>query len=197
MVKHKHITASQELRLKAVHLKQDHQDWSHSKIGKKIGCSHKFVSRWVARHQQDKGVSDQQRSGRPLKADADAQQYIYMAAQLPECSSAADLAAKIQQAKGLKLSPSSITRLLRRKGLQHLTAKVVLRGGTNTSYRGATWVCTVAHRGRPCSCRTVTVSALHGAVPTFPATSRSVTAGDLARYTLQSLKTSQFAAQSA
>ena len=39
MVKQKHITASQELRLKAVHLKQDHQDWSYSKIGKKIGCS--------------------------------------------------------------------------------------------------------------------------------------------------------------
>lgn len=125
MVKQKHITASQELRLKAVHLKQDHQNWSYSKIGKKIGCSHKFVSRWVARHQQGKGVSDQQRSGRPLKADADAQQYIYMAAQLPECSSAADVAAKTQQAKGLKMSPSSITRLLRRKGLQHLTAKVV------------------------------------------------------------------------
>ncbi|DBA95132.1 TPA: hypothetical protein ACH3X1_015687 [Trebouxia sp. C0004] len=95
MVEQKHTTASQELRLKAVHLKQDHPDWSYSKIGKKTGCSHKFVSRWVARHQQGKGVSDQQRS------------------------------AKTQQAKGLKMSPSSITRLLRRKGLQHLTAKMV------------------------------------------------------------------------
>ena len=114
-----------ELRLKAVHLKQDHQDWSYSKIGKKIGCSHKFVSRWVARHQQGKGVSDHQRSGRHLKADADAPEYTNMAAQLPECSSAADVAAKPQQAKGLKMSPSSITRLLRRKGLQHITAKVV------------------------------------------------------------------------
>ena len=100
MVKQKHITASQELCLRAVHLKQDHQDWSYSKIGKKIGCSHKFVSRWVARHEQGEGVSDQQRSGRPLKADADAQEYIYMAAQLPECSGAADVAAKTQQAKG-------------------------------------------------------------------------------------------------
>ena len=114
-----------ELCLKAVHLKQDHQGWSYSKVGKQIGCSHKFVSRWVARHQQAKGVSDQQRSGRPLKADADAQQYICMAAQLPECSSAADVAAKTQQEIGLKMSPSSITRLLRRQGLQHLTAKVV------------------------------------------------------------------------
>ena len=119
MVKQKHITASEELRLKAVHLKQVHQDWSYSKIGKEIGCSHKFVSRWVARHQQAKGVSDQQRSGRPLKADADAQQFIYMAAQLPECSSAADVAAKTQQEIGLKMSISSITRLLRRQGLQH------------------------------------------------------------------------------
>ena len=47
------------------------------------------------------------------------------AAQLPECSSAAVVAAKTQQAKGLKMSPSSITRLLRRKWLQHLRAKVV------------------------------------------------------------------------
>ncbi len=115
MVKQKHITASQELCLKAVHLKQDHQDWSYSKIGKKIGCSHKLsADGW----QQGKGVSDQQRSGRPLKADADAQQYIHLAAQLPECSSAADVAAKTQQAKGLEMSPSSITRLLRSKGLQ-------------------------------------------------------------------------------
>ena len=124
MVKQKHITASQTLRLEVspVHLKQDHQDWSHSKTGKKIGCSHKFASRWVARRQQGEGVSDLDRSGRPLKADANAQQYIFMAAQLPECSSAADVAAK-SQLKGLKMS--SITRLLRRKGLQHLTAKLV------------------------------------------------------------------------
>ena len=47
-----------------------------------------------------------------------------MAAKLPECYSAADIAAKTQQATGLKLSTSSVKRLLR-KGLQHLTAKVV------------------------------------------------------------------------
>jgi len=47
-----------------------------------------------------------------------------MAAQLPECSSAADVAAKTQQAKGLEMSPRSITRLVRRKVLL-LTAKVL------------------------------------------------------------------------
>ena len=48
-----------------------------------------------------------------------------MAAKLPECYSAADIAAKTQQATGLKLSTSSVKSLLRKKGLQHLTAKVV------------------------------------------------------------------------
>ncbi|KAL3133693.1 hypothetical protein ABBQ32_008193 [Trebouxia sp. C0010 RCD-2024] len=63
------------------------------------------------------------RSGRPQ--DAAAQNYICMAAQLPECTSAADIAAKSQQALGLKFSASTVIRLLKRKGLQHLTAKVV------------------------------------------------------------------------
>ena len=65
----------------------------------------KLVSRWVAIHQQGKAVSDQQSSSRPLKAHADAQEYVYMAAQLPECSSAADVAAKAQQAKGSETEP--------------------------------------------------------------------------------------------
>ena len=125
MVKQQHITHSQELRLKAVHYKQHHHNWSCSKIAKQIGCSPKFVKRWVARHQQVNSVNDKHRSGRPLKADAAAEQYILMAAQLPECTSAADIAHKTQQALGLKLSPSTITRLLRKKGLQHLRDKVV------------------------------------------------------------------------
>jgi transposase len=125
MVKQQHITKSQELRLKAVHCKQNHQDWSFSKTAKEIGCSHKFVSRWVARHEQLHSVNDKHRSGRPQKADAAAEQHICMAAQLPECTSAADVAAKTQQALGLKLSSRTVTRLLKKKGLQHLTAKVV------------------------------------------------------------------------
>ena len=48
-----------------------------------------------------------------------------MAAQLPECTSAADIAGKTQQATGTKMSARTVRRLLRKKGLQHLTAKVV------------------------------------------------------------------------
>ena len=48
-----------------------------------------------------------------------------MAAQLPECTSAADIAAQTQQAMDLKLSPSTVTRLLKTLGLQHLTAEIV------------------------------------------------------------------------
>ena len=125
MVKQQHITDSQKLRLKAVHCKQHNQSWSAAKIGKHIGCSGNFVSRWVNRYQQLGSVNDSHRSGRPQKADAAAQEYIFEAAQLPECTSAADIAAKTQQAVGLKISASAITRLLRRKGLQHLSAKVV------------------------------------------------------------------------
>lgn len=125
MVRQQPITDSQKLRLQAVHCKQHNQSWSASKIGKHIGCSSKFVSRWVERHQQSGSINDKLRSGRPQKADAAAEQYICMAAKLPECYSAADIAAKTQQATGLKLSTSSVKRLLRKKGLQHLTAKVV------------------------------------------------------------------------
>lgn len=125
MVKQSPITPSQERRLAAVYCQKEHHDWSYSKIARKSGCSHTFVRRWVTRHQQCQGVSDQQRSGRPQKADAAAQKYIFMAAQLPECTSAADIAAKTQRDLGLKSSPSTITRLLRQQGLQHLTARAV------------------------------------------------------------------------
>ena len=125
MVRQQLITDSQKLRLQAVHCKQHNQSWSASKIGKHIGCSSKFVNRWVERHQQSGSINDKHRSGRPQKADDAAEQYICMAAKLPECTSAADIAAKTQQAMGLKLSTSSVKRLLRKKGLQHLTAKLV------------------------------------------------------------------------
>ena len=103
-MKQKHITISQELRLKAVHLKQDHQDWSTPKLARRLAAVTGLSADWW---QNIKGINDQQRSGRPLKADADAQQYIYMAAQLPECSSVADVAAKTQQELGLKMSPNT------------------------------------------------------------------------------------------
>ena len=106
-------------------LNQHNQSWSASKIGRHIGCNRMFVSRWLRRHQQSGGISDKPRSGRPLKADDTAENYVLTPAQLPKCTSAADIAARTQQAMGLKLSPSTVTRLWRRKGLQHLTAKVV------------------------------------------------------------------------
>ena len=125
MVKQQPITLAHQLRLKAVHIKQLNPSWSNCKVAKRIGCSHHFVNRWVARHQQSQHVSDKPRPGRPQKASADAQQHIYMAAQLPECTSAADIAANVQCAIGSKLSSSTVTRLLRRKGLQHLRPRVV------------------------------------------------------------------------
>ena len=125
MVKQQPITASQQLGLKAVHCKQLNPSWSNCKIGKHVGCSHHFVKRWVTRHQQSQHVSDKPRSGRPQKADADAEQHIYMAAQLPECTSAADIAANTERALGSKFSSSTVTRLLRKQGLQHLRARIV------------------------------------------------------------------------
>ena len=140
MVRQQLITDSQKLRLQAVHCKQHNQSWSASKIGKHIGCSSKFVNRWVERHQQSGSINDKHRSGRPQKADDAAEQYICMAAKLPECTSAADIAAKTQQAMGLKLSTSSVKRLLRKKGLQHLTAKVSANADTSAE-AGQSQIC--------------------------------------------------------
>ena len=111
MVKQNHITASQELHLEAVCFERHHQDWAYSKDGKEIGCSHSFVSIWVARHQQAR-VSMTSKCQvflrRLLKADADAQQYIDMAAQLLECTIAADVAAKVQQMLQPKFSNQTV-----------------------------------------------------------------------------------------
>ena len=70
-----------------------------------------------------------------------------MAAKLPECTSAADIAAKTQQAMGLKLSTSSVKRLLRKKGLQHLTAKVSANADTSAE-AGQSQICQVSPQER-------------------------------------------------
>ena len=72
---------------------------------------------------RDISINDSHRSGRPQKADAAAQKYMFW--KLLEYTSAADTAAKTQQAIGLKISASAMTCLLRRMGLHHLTAKLV------------------------------------------------------------------------
>ena len=125
MVKTRHIEASEALRLEAVSLWKHHPQWSFQTIANKIGCSYVFVSKWVKRHQQFGQVRDKPRSGRPHKADAAAVQHVVEASQHPECFSAADIASKVQQDFQLEISISSVKRLLRRKGYQHLSPKVV------------------------------------------------------------------------
>ncbi len=117
----KGILVYRKLREQATTLKQFHPDWSFSQIGKKIGCSPSFVSRWVTRNQAGQALEDQPRSGRPPKADAAAQQHIVMAAQLPECRTAGAIAAKVQQDHQLRLSVQTVRRHLRQNGLQHLS----------------------------------------------------------------------------
>ena len=117
----KGILAYRKLREEATTLQHHHPDWSFSKIGKKIGCSHTFVSRWVRRDLACETLDDQPRSGRPLKADAAAQQHIVMAAQLPECRTAGAIAAKVEQGHQLKLSVPTVKRHFRQNGLQHLS----------------------------------------------------------------------------
>ena len=118
------ILAHRKFREEAVTLHHYHPDWSFSKISKKIGCSHSFVSRWVRRHQACEALDDQPRSGRPPKADAAAQQHLVMAAQVPECRTAGAIAAKVQQDHQLKLSIPTVKRHLRQNGLQHLSPVV-------------------------------------------------------------------------
>ncbi|KAL3147684.1 hypothetical protein ABBQ32_002434 [Trebouxia sp. C0010 RCD-2024] len=117
----KGIVALQKLREQAATLKKYHPDWSFNKIRKTIGCRHSFVSRWVRRDQACEPLHDQSRSGRPPKADAAAQEHIVMAAQLPECRTAPDVAAKLQQDQHLSLSVTTVKRVLRQHGLQHLS----------------------------------------------------------------------------
>ena len=78
------ILAYRKLCEKATNLQHYHPDWSCSKIGKKIRCSHSFVSRWVRRHHAYEALDDLPRSGRLPRADAAAQQHLVMAAQLPQ-----------------------------------------------------------------------------------------------------------------
>ena len=116
----KGILAYRKLCEEATTLQHHHPDWSFSKIGKKIGCSHAFVSIWVRRDLACEALDDQPRSGRFPKADAATQQHIVMAAQLPECRAAGAIAAKFEQSNQLKLSVSTVKGHLRQNGLRYL-----------------------------------------------------------------------------
>ena len=125
MTKAKANTAARELRLRAAWLKRDHPNMSYKAIGKRIGCSHAFVSRWVKRFELDNSVDDQPRSGRPPTADEATQQHVLKAAQLPECRTAASIAVKTQQNLGKQLSDSTVRSILRRNGFTHKHPKVI------------------------------------------------------------------------
>ncbi len=125
MVSKKSTQRRHNRRLEAVHLCQHSLSSSTSAIAKQMGCRHGFVKRWVTRHQQLGHVRDSPRSGRLHKATAAAVQHVLMAAQLPECTSAADIAARTKQDLEVQLSRSSVTRILKRKG----HAAPVTKGG--------------------------------------------------------------------
>ncbi|DBB01622.1 TPA: hypothetical protein ACH3X1_000262 [Trebouxia sp. C0004] len=125
MVSKKSTQSRHNRRLEAVHLCQHSPGSSFSAIAKQMGCRHGVVKRWVTRHTQLGHVKDSPRSGRAHKASAAAVQHVLTAAQLPECTSAADIAAGAQQDVEVQLSRSSVTRILKRKGMQHLSPKVV------------------------------------------------------------------------
>ena len=147
MVRQQLITDSQKLRLQAVHCKQHNQSWSASKIGKHIGCSSKFVNRWVERHQQSGTINDKHRSGRPQKADDAAEQYICMAAKLPECTSAADIAAKTQQANGPKIEHKQRETSSQKEGAAALDSKVSANADTSAE-AGQSQICQVSPQER-------------------------------------------------
>lgn len=68
---------------------------------------------------------DKDRPGRPLCTDAASEQHILAAAQLPECLTAADIAANVEQAYGKRFSNSTVRRILKKNGLKHLSPRVV------------------------------------------------------------------------
>lgn len=125
MAKSKSISAARDLRLKAAWVKQLNPNLSFSAIGKRIGCSHAFVSRWSARYEQYGHVDDLPRPGRPPIADEAAQQHVLEAAKLPECRTAADIVAKAKQDLGKQLSPSTVRSILKSRGLSHKPPKVI------------------------------------------------------------------------
>ena len=98
---------------------------SFRRIAKEIGCTRPFVRRWVGRYEQFSNVDDHPRSGRPPIADEAAQQHVLEAAQLPECKTAADIAAKTKQDLGKRLSCSTVRSILRHNGLTHKSPKVI------------------------------------------------------------------------
>lgn len=106
---HQHkITAQFGVSLKSCSLQGHFQSWTALKTGRHTAflCDRRLVNRWVTRHQQPGTTNDKRRPGRP-KAAAAAENYICVGSSAPRCTSAAEIAAKIQQALRLKCSPSS------------------------------------------------------------------------------------------
>lgn len=135
MVRDANTTAARNLRLRAVYYTMDHPNMSYRAIGKKIGCSHVFVSRWTKAFNQQGNVEDQPRSGRPTIADDTVHQHVVKAAQLPDCKTAAAIAAQIQQVLGKELSCSTVRSIPKRNGLSFKQPRGVPRQTGNQKLR--------------------------------------------------------------
>ena len=78
----------------------------------------------MRRYEQSSNVDDDPRSGRPPVADEAAQQHVLEAAQLSECKSVADIAAKTKQGQRKHLSCSTVRSILTHNGRTHKSPKV-------------------------------------------------------------------------
>ena len=105
--------------------RQDHPDWTLRQTASKIGRRHGFARKWISCYEQRGTVAGQPRSGRPAKMNAEATQHALVAAQQQHCKTASTIAAELQQQSGLKISPRSVRRSLRKEGLSHLRPKIV------------------------------------------------------------------------
>ena len=125
MVQQQGITPTLKARVAAINCREQYPDMSISAIGKHIGKSHSFVSRWIAHHEQFQDFCDRPRSGRPTVTDPAAVQNILEAAKLAECKGAAAIAARTQQVSGKLFSPSTVKRVLKANGLKHMRPRLI------------------------------------------------------------------------
>jgi transposase len=75
------------------------------------------LSRWLARHRRGERLADKPRSGRPPKLRPEQIPVLRELVQAQPDATLIELAARLEAATGVRLSPSHLSRLLRRLGL--------------------------------------------------------------------------------
>ena len=91
--------------------------WSPSEAATRFPVSARTIYRWLARHRRGESMAERPRSGRPPKLAPARYHELRAVVEVQPDGTLPEHAARLEAATGIRLSPSHLSRLLRRLDL--------------------------------------------------------------------------------